>query len=152
MRSRLVLAFITLSVVALHLLTKALGIALLEGAPRPLGFVTLRAVYNSGVAFGLGADAPAWLVLTLTTLISAAVAVAAWRGTLDYLPSGLILGGAVGNLLDRAGDGIVTDLIDLRWWPTFNLADACITIGAVLLLVRQRSPTDTSESPASAAQ
>jgi len=54
---------------------------------------------------------------------------------------GLVLGGAVGNLVDRAlrgGSGFlggaVVDFIDLRWWPIFNVADSCVVVGAVLLV------------------
>ena len=49
---------------------------------------------------------------------------------------GLMLGGAVGNLIDRlTQDGVVTDFVDLRWWPVFNIADSCLVIGALLLAV-----------------
>ena len=58
------------------------------------------------------------------------------------MASGLISGGALGNLLDRAfrGDdgflhGAVIDFIDLQWWPVFNVADACIVVGAILLVI-----------------
>lgn len=46
---------------------------------------------------------------------------------------GLILGGAAGNLVDRVRIGAVIDFLDFRIWPVFNLADSCITIGAVLM-------------------
>ena len=49
------------------------------------------------------------------------------------LSSGLILGGAVGNLIDRIRIGGVIDFLDFRVWPVFNVADSCITVGAVLL-------------------
>ena len=49
---------------------------------------------------------------------------------------GLILGGAIGNILDRVRFHYVVDFIDLRWWPVFNVADSAITIGVVVLLVR----------------
>jgi signal peptidase II len=48
---------------------------------------------------------------------------------------GLILGGAVGNLMDRLRFGSVVDFLDFRVWPVFNLADSCITVGAALLAV-----------------
>ncbi len=48
---------------------------------------------------------------------------------------GLILGGAVGNLIDRLRFGSVVDFLDFRVWPVFNLADSCITVGAALLAV-----------------
>jgi len=48
---------------------------------------------------------------------------------------GAILGGAVGNIVDRIQRHFVVDFIDLRWWPVFNVADSCITIGVVLLVL-----------------
>jgi signal peptidase II len=51
-----------------------------------------------------------------------------------WLPVGMLLGGALGNLLDRARDGAVTDFIDPVWWPAFNVADACIVLGVLGLL------------------
>ena len=51
-----------------------------------------------------------------------------------WLPVGLLLGGALGNLADRARQGAVTDFIDPVAWPAFNVADACIVIGVVALL------------------
>ena len=52
-----------------------------------------------------------------------------------WLPCGLIVGGALGNLLDRLREGVVTDFIKLPDWPAFNVADASITIGVVVLLL-----------------
>jgi signal peptidase II len=49
---------------------------------------------------------------------------------------GLVLGGAVGNAYDRVVSGSVTDFIDLRFWPVFNLADSCIVVGALILIWR----------------
>lgn len=72
--------------------------------------------------------------------------VVAWRGTFGTsVAAGLVLGGAVANLVDRATDGTVVDLFDLGWWPTLNLADAFITIGVgLLVLVGWRSPGDAA--------
>ena len=102
------------------------------------GPVDLRLAYNSGVAFSAGADAPAALVLTVTAVVTAAVAVFAWRaaprGSRTHLAAiALLLGGAVANLVDRAGDGVVTDYLHTGWWPTFNLADTAIITAAILL-------------------
>jgi signal peptidase II len=55
---------------------------------------------------------------------------------LTHVAFGCILGGAVGNIIDRMRFGYVVDFIDLRWWPVFNVADSAITIGVALLLVR----------------
>jgi signal peptidase II len=52
-----------------------------------------------------------------------------------WLPTGLLLGGALGNMIDRAREGAVTDFIDLPLWPAFNLADVAITAGVVALLL-----------------
>jgi signal peptidase II len=53
---------------------------------------------------------------------------------LVWLPTGLLLGGAAGNLIDRIRLGAVTDFVKLPHWPAFNLADACITIGVLVLV------------------
>lgn len=105
-----------------------------------LGPVDLRLGYNPGVAFSVGAEAPAWLVIAVTAVITAAVAVYAWRaarhgGRAELAALALILGGAVANLADRAADGVVTDYLHTGWWPTFNLADTAIVTGALLFAV-----------------
>jgi signal peptidase II len=91
---------------------------------------------NRGVAFGLlaGGGAP---VVIIAVLVLAGLLVFLWRQwarPLVWLPVGLLLGGAAGNLLDRAREGAVTDFLDPVLWPAFNVADASITIGVVLLL------------------
>jgi signal peptidase II len=97
--------------------------------------IELTYVRNEGVAFGLG-DGGA----LITALTAAAVALLvgyfalnARRGML-WLPVGAILGGALGNLADRARDGSVIDYVDPVLWPAFNLADASIVIGILGLL------------------
>lgn len=103
------------------------------------GVLTLNYTTNSGGAFGFGRSAP-WLFAAATILVSAIIAVVSVRMT--RLPVavalGLILGGALGNLTDRAANGAalsghVIDFIDLQVWPVFNLADTAIVTGAVLL-------------------
>jgi hypothetical protein len=79
----------------------------------------------------------------LSGLIGAATTI--WQVGVLRAGAWAVRGLRVGNLLDRAVDGIVTDLTDLGWWPIFNLADAGITIGALLLLVRQRSAIATDK-------
>ena len=77
----------------------------------------------------------------LTGLITAAILGAAFRSTrrLECVALGLIAGGASGNILDRVRQGAVTDFLDVYWrgwhWPTFNLADVTITLGAALLIL-----------------
>ena len=57
-----------------------------------------------------------------------------------WLPTGLLLGGAAGNLIDRLDRGYVTDFIDLPLWPAFNIADICITLGVLSLLYVLEGP------------
>jgi len=97
---------------------------------------------NSGGAFGLGQSAP-WLFAGATVVVVAAIVAASLqlRHPATALALGLILGGGVGNLTDRAlrGDGVlsgrVVDFIDFQVWPVFNLADSAIVVGALLLVV-----------------
>lgn len=137
---RVVAGTIAASVVAVDLSAKAWAQSALQGRVVPLGPVDLRLAYNPGVAFSVGASAPAGTVLAVTALITVAVAVFAWRtaatpdrGRLGALA--LVLGGAVANVVDRGRDGVVTDYLHSGWFPTFNLADTAIVVGAGLLVL-----------------
>ena len=113
-----------------------------ELLPGFLGFVHVR---NTGVAFSLLSNLdPGWVhpLLILATLLAMAAVVAyIWhlpgKGVAPF-GLGLILGGAIGNLIDRWRLGYVVDFIDLYWrthhWPTFNVADIGITVGVALLV------------------
>jgi signal peptidase II len=91
---------------------------------------------NTGVAFG-ALEGGGWL---LATLIGLSLALLLGYFALNreqpwlWLPVGLLLGGAMGNLVDRAREGAVIDFIDPVAWPAFNVADACIVVGVLLLL------------------
>ncbi|HEY8546768.1 MAG TPA: signal peptidase II, partial [Acidimicrobiales bacterium] len=107
----------------------------------------LRLAHNPGIAFGLLDDAPGAAVILLVAAITAALAVAAWRGLLAPLPAGLILGGALANLLDRMHGRTVVDLLHTGWWPTFNLADVFICAGAAFLVLTDlRRPAGDEET------
>lgn len=106
----------------------------------------LTLMYNTGAAFSFLADAGGWqrwFFLTLSGLVSIALVI--WLSRLKpgetrlALALALILGGAVGNLIDRVWHGHVIDFIQLyyqNWfWPAFNLADSAITVGAGLLIL-----------------
>ena len=98
--------------------------------------VNLVHVNNSGVAFGFFSGGGAIvLVLTLVALC-ALVAYFAMRPTRPglWLPTGLLVGGALGNLIDRLINGSVTDFIKLPLWPAFNVSDIAITFGVFALL------------------
>jgi signal peptidase II len=91
---------------------------------------------NTGVAFGFFSGGGA-LVAVLAGLALVALLVFFVRHAerpLVWLPTGLLIGGAAGNLIDRAAEGSVTDFLDPPLWPAFNVADAAITIGVLTLL------------------
>ncbi len=99
----------------------------------PLG---LALQYNSGTAFSLLEGAGDWLV-PLVVVVLVGVGWLAWHAgrTLLAVAYGLVMGGAIGNLADRVlrgHHGDVVDFVTLSHWPTFNVADACITAGVVL--------------------
>ena len=125
-------------VVAADQATKALVRATLERGDEDPIFpaVTLVNTRNSGVAFGLFSEGGV-LVPLVTGLALAALVVffVLHRGrSLVWLPTGLLLGGALGNLIDRVAEGAVTDFIKLPAWPAFNLADVSITFGVLSLI------------------
>ena len=98
--------------------------------------ITLVNTRNRGVAFGLFADGGA-LVAIVTTLALVALLVffvTHRNQRLVWLPTGLLLGGALGNLVDRVAEGAVTDFIKLPAWPAFNFADVAITVGVIALI------------------
>ena len=99
----------------------------------PLSFVN---VHNRGVAFGfLGKGGVLVLVVTLSALALLVVYFARHaERPLLWLPTGLVLGGALGNLVDRVRQGYVTDFIHVPHWPAFNVADICVTLGVVSLI------------------
>jgi signal peptidase II len=104
--------------------------------------INLVHIHNSGVAFGFFSGGGAIvLVLTLTAL-SALVIYFLMRPTRPWLwlPTGLLVGGALGNLIDRLVHGYVTDFIKLPGWPAFNLSDMAITIGVLTLLYVLEGP------------
>ena len=104
--------------------------------------VELVHVRNRGVAFGLFVNGGPLLVLVGVAAVSALLIFFAShsRRPLVWLPTGLLLGGAAGNLIDRLDRGYVTDFVDLPAWPAFNLADVCITFGVLSLLYVLEGP------------
>jgi signal peptidase II len=130
---------VMLAVLVADQITKAIvSDSLARGERRDLILgIDLVHVRNQGIAFGLFDGGGALLtVVTLgaLTLLLVYFALHATRPLL-WLPTGLLLGGALGNLLDRAREGAVTDFIDLPLWPAFNVADMAITAGVLTLLL-----------------
>jgi signal peptidase II len=120
---------VTKHVVASHL---GLGEAL-----HVVGPFSIRHVQNSGIAFGFFANAtPAVIVLTALAIawMLAYFARSGARHPVLPVALGLVIGGSVSNLADRVRLGFVTDFLDFRYWPAFNLADSFIVIGVGILL------------------
>ena len=111
-----------------------------------LPFFDLTWATNWGVSMGFleaKSETQRWLLVALTALIAGVVAVWMWREKLrgDVLALAMVLGGAMGNIVDRVRYGYVVDYADLHFGDfrpffIFNLADACISIGVVILLAR----------------
>lgn len=103
------------------------------------GVISLRFATNPGGAFSLGQSVP-WFFAVVTLIVAVLIVATAFRhvSPIAGLALGLVLGGALGNLTDRLTrgerfDGHVVDFIDLQVWPVFNLADAAIVVGAIVL-------------------
>ena len=125
-------------VVAIDQATKQLAVAHIDRGEQVnvffgLDFTNTR---NSGVAFGAFAGGGAVVAVLIGVSLALLVGYFALHRDMPllWLPVGLLLGGALGNLADRARDGAVIDFIDPVAWPAFNLADACIVVGVFLLL------------------
>ena len=125
-------------VLAADQITKALvrgGMA--PGDEDPV-FPALKLVHvrNEGVAFGISAGGPTLVVVLISVALLALVLYfarhSARRGM--WLPTGLLLGGALGNIVDRIHQGHVTDFLKIPLWPAFNLADVAITAGVITLV------------------
>ena len=99
-------------------------------------------VYNTGIAFGLFKNQGIiFVIIPIIAIILIGFNIYYYRNSKDvgrlYIISfSMILGGAVGNLIDRILFGHVIDFIDFRVWPVFNIADSAITIGTVLILIK----------------
>jgi signal peptidase II len=128
-----------LTAVAADQLTKHIvtGHLALDDGVHVIGPFWIHHVQNSGIAFGLFSSATA-VVIVLTGIAVAWMLLFFFRsgGRHPVLPValGLVIGGSVSNLLDRVRLGYVTDFIDLRYWPAFNLADSFIVVGVAILL------------------
>jgi signal peptidase II len=125
-------------------------------APRSVPVVDdiLRLTYvqNRGAAFGLLQDQTTFFVLVGILVIG--VIAASYRylprsGFFLHLALGLMLGGAIGNLIDRVRQGYVVDFVDFgyhaNWWPVFNVADSAIVVGVALMALNALQPNSSQE-------
>lgn len=139
---------LSLVVIACDQATKAVALALLQPLrPQEVipGLLNWTLAFNTGAAFSfldVGPGPQRWLFSVLAVVVSAVLV--RWLAAIprrdwgNALPLSLVIGGALGNLVDRLRFGQVTDFIDVYWgdahFPAFNVADSAITIGAVLLI------------------
>jgi signal peptidase II len=148
--------------VALDQLTKHWAVnALDDRIIDVVGSLRFNLAFNSGMAFGRGQGfGPIIGVLALVVIVGLLVSLRTGAGRVGTLAVGLVVGGALGNIIDRLfrGDGwfrgAVVDFIDLQWWPVFNVADMGVTIGGVLLVLgtvigerREAAPGDRTPQP-----
>jgi len=147
-RNALPWLLLSLLVIALDQWTKHLALAHLQPfEPREVipGLLNWTLAFNPGAAFSFLAGADGWQRWLFTALaVGVSAGLAAWLSKLprndwrNAAPLALIIGGALGNLIDRLRFGQVTDFIDVYWqdahFPAFNVADSAITVGAVLLI------------------
>ncbi len=150
-----------LAVLAVDQLVKWYMLAVVMQPPRIIevtGFFRLVMVWNRGISFGLfGSDAPHGpLMLSVMALVVCVVlGVFLWRAHRPalVLAFGAIIGGAVGNVIDRIRFGAVADFFDLHvagyHWPAFNIADIAITGGVIVLLIDGlfEGPESTTKKP-----
>jgi signal peptidase II len=136
---------VAVAVVAIDQLSKhAVENSIVPGEERPvLPGIELVNTRNHGVAFGFlpGDHVAVTIVIGLALAALLVYFVRHYSRPLIWLPTGMLIGGALGNIFDRLHEGSVTDFIKLPLgWPPFNLADASITLGVVLLIfVSERS-------------
>jgi signal peptidase II len=155
--------FVSLAILVADQWTKWLvEMHLPDRATEPLipGLLNLTHVRNTGVAFGLfaaqGTTGGSWLLTLLGLTALAAVGVYFWftpsRDRLLLVALALVVGGAVGNLIDRVVAGAVTDFIDvylgLHHWPAFNVADSAISVGIALMAFDSLRPHRRPNHPA----
>jgi signal peptidase II len=112
-----------------------------EGVDLFLGIKIVN-VRNRGIAFGMLSGGGALLVIFAVAALAALLVffIRHRHRPLVWLPTGLLIGGAAGNLIDRTREGAVTDFLDFPAWPAFNLADVAITFGVLTLLYVLEGP------------
>lgn len=136
-----------------------------EGFPVIPGFFDLTLAYNKGAAFGMLADLPdgtRQILLALTTILALiAVVFLLWRyyigSCLGTFALSMVLGGAIGNIIDRVRIGMVVDFLDFYWglyhYPAFNIADSAICIGvAILFFLKPAGLKDSAAEPAAGSE
>lgn len=123
----------------------------LDDSKHVIGPLSIHHVQNSGIAFGLfGSATAAITVVTSIAVIWMVVFFARSGARHPVLPAafGLLIGGSLSNLVDRIRLGHVTDFIDFKYWPAFNLADSFIVLGVVILVLAMLGADRKPKPPA----
>jgi signal peptidase II len=152
LRGALIIAAV---VVLVDQLTKSWAVDhLVDHDDHIIGSLRLNLAHNTGMAFSKGTGlGPVIGVVALLVVVGLLVSIGRQSSPL-YTPAvGLIVGGALGNIVDRLFrspgwfHGGVVDFIDLQWWPIFNVADICVTVGGALLLLSSVLPAPHRAPP-----
>lgn len=160
MRDRILVATVGGSVLVIDQITKflvATRLPLHDRVPVVDGFLAITHVRNRGAAFGLFADIQSeslrWALVAVSLLAVALIWLYAregWHHPVIVVAFGAILGGAMGNLVDRLWRDGVVDFVLVHWrgysWPSFNVADAAITMGAIVLFIAMARSGDEPRS------
>ncbi len=123
-----------------------------DGWLQVTSFFNLVTVWNRGISFGMlqSGETGRWLLVVFTSLVCVGLGIWLWRQTriLPILAIGAVIGGAIGNIVDRIWRGAVADFFDLHLmgyhWPAFNVADSAISVGVALLLYDSFRPQRVS--------
>lgn len=149
--SRRAALLLAVSIVVLDAASKALVVTSIASLPIVVGPVTIVPLRNEGIVLGLFADqAPFISALTIAAIIGLlGTLLATKRSARERLVLGLLAGGALGNGLDRLANGGVLDFVELGVagyrFPTFNVADAALTLGVALLVLDTLRPTPATD-------
>ena len=130
--------------------------ALADGWKEVTSFFNLVLLHNTGSAFSFLADAGGWQQFFFGAVALAVSAAMGWMilqesSALAKSAAALVLGGAIGNLVDRLAYGAVTDFLDFHWgtlhWPAFNVADTAIVVGVALLVLSELRGSGQTSKP-----
>ena len=143
MSKRLLITLITSAIIILDFITKKIILAKIRihDSIDVLPFLRIVHVENPGAAFGsfTGLGNNIFIIISIIAIIFISVYLSKIHQKLEFISLSLVLGGAVGNLLDRIQIGKVIDFIDFyvgSWhWPAFNVADSALTVGIILFLI-----------------
>jgi signal peptidase II len=137
-------ALVAVAVVVADQVTKAIVRGQIERFEEVELILGIRFIHtrNTGVAFSMFSGGGALVVIVALVALAALLAffLTHIHKRLVWLPTGLLIGGAAGNLIDRARESAVTDFVDPPAWPAFNLADVAITLGVLTLLYVLEGP------------